>query len=414
MTRREFLKRYFPRFAASLAILAILVYTVYHVIGSSKEGLMTVPVRYIDDKQILGGTAYLFRDEQLLTVENEGLILDLAQSGTKVSKDVSLAQVYATDLTGQGLASAQLQLDALNRSISVLESSRLPAGSTLQQAADYRQTATQASLTIRQAIADGKWDVLASLEDEMLVALNRYAALTGEQEDLQSTLDALKQERSTLLSGLCITVRNTRSSGYYYDRHWVDGYESIFTPQALTDITPASFDALVAASPKDPDGFAVGKTVAGYDWYLALRVDADSLSLLAEGNAYPFTFPENQDLTLSLTCHRILEDEGGGLVIFHSNQIPPEFHFLRSQAVEITVGVCSGYYIPTTALHTVNGVEGVYIFQESTVRFRKIQILYRGDGYCIAEADGDEEEEPLSPNDILITSGKNLYDGKVY
>ena len=56
----------------------------------------------------------------------------------------------------------------------------------------------------------------------------------------------------------------------------------------------------------------------------------------------------------------------------------------------------------------------MYIFHESTVRFRKIRILYRGDGYCIAEADGEEGDELLAPNDILITSGKNLYDGKVY
>ncbi|MBQ9131562.1 MAG: hypothetical protein IJX62_03725 [Clostridia bacterium] len=413
MTRKEFLQRYFPRFAASLAILAILVYTVYHVAGSSKGGLMTVPVRHIDDKQILGGTAYLFREENLLTVENEGLILDLAESGTKVSKDVPLAQVYATDLDGQALAAAQLQLDALNRSITVLESSQLPPGSTLQQAAGYRQAATQASLSIRQAIAEGRWDTLAALEDEMLIALNRYAALTGEREDLQEALDALKQERTALLSGLCTTVRNTRSSGYYYDRHSVDGYESVFTPWALTDLTPEAFDALIASSPTEPDGFAVGKTINGYDWYLALRVEADGLSMLEVGGIYAFTFPENGNLTMSLTCHRIVEGENGGLLIFHSNQIPPEFDFLRSQTVEITVGTCSGYYIPDTALHTVNGVEGVYIFQESTVRFRKIQILYRGEGYCIARADG-EGEDALSLNDVLITSGKNLYDGKVY
>ena len=66
------------------------------------------------------------------------------------------------------------------------------------------------------------------------------------------------------------------------------------------------------------------------------------------------------------------------------------------------------------AIYTVDGVEGVYIFHESTVRFRRIQVIYRGDGYCIAEESPEGEDSYLSVNDLLITEGKNLYDGKVY
>jgi hypothetical protein len=39
--------------------------------------------------------------------------------------------------------------------------------------------------------------------------------------------------------------------------------------------------------------------------------------------------------------------------------------------------------------------------------------LQRGDGYVIADA-GVTEAGYLTLNDILVVSGKNLYDGKVF
>ena len=40
MTRKAFIQKYFWRFASSLALLGLIVYTVYHVFGSTSGGLM--------------------------------------------------------------------------------------------------------------------------------------------------------------------------------------------------------------------------------------------------------------------------------------------------------------------------------------------------------------------------------------
>ena len=47
------------------------------------------------------------------------------------------------------------------------------------------------------------------------------------------------------------------------------------------------------------------------------------------------------------------------------------------------------------------------------MRFRQAEIIWRGDGYAIA-ALPDESSTALQENDILIVSGKDLYEGKVY
>ena len=54
------------------------------------------------------------------------------------------------------------------------------------------------------------------------------------------------------------------------------------------------------------------------------------------------------------------------------------------------------------------------MFEASTVRFRRAELIWRGDGYAIAALPGEGSSTELYENDILIVSGKDLYEGKVY
>ena len=415
MTRREFLQKYFVRFAVSLTLVALIVYTVYHVFSSTSGSLMTTPTRTITDRRVLHAEAYLFRDEQVLTVSEMGLINNVAESGTKVSSGVALTEVWSIGAEGEALRQAQATLDRLNRVIAVLEGAQMPPGVTLSQAMIYRAEALGIDLAVRRAIAEGDWSRIGSLEDEMLQALTRYAALTGEAEALSGTLAELKTERSNLLKGSCTMLYNTAASGYYYDQSCVDGYESLFDMASLENLTAARFAELTTLSPVSPEqGYAVGKMVYGYDWYMAIATK-DAASLFESGGVYSFTFSDNRDRVLKMTCCRLIKgSDGADVAVFTSDEIPTDFAFLRRQGVEITVGSSVGYYVPESALYTVNGVEGVYIFKDSTVYFRRVEVLYRGDGYVIAAQNDDGNDAYLSGYDILITSGKDLYDGRVY
>lgn len=414
MKRMDFLRRSLPRFVASLGILAILVYTLYHVFSGSSGGLITTPVQEITDREILGGEAYLFRDEVVLTAAAPALIHPLAESGTKVAKDLPLLELrFGYD--AQKLTELQRDLDLLNRRIRILEQSILPSGSALSQAESYRADAAAASLAIQQAMERGDWTAVDELEERMLVALNRYAYLTGEAESLKASLSSLLEVRSSLLSALATTVTNTTSSGYFYDRSCVDGYEALFSSKALAGLTVSGFDRLTSEEPSSPEGFPIGKMVYSYRWFLVVKANVDP-SLLDVGDRYTVTFPESSGKKLSMTLDRTVTEEGSDscLLILSSDDVPSDFRFLRSQSIQISLDACSGYYIPDSALVEKNGQTGVYIFEESTVRFRRINVLYRGDGYCIAEEKTDQGEDYLALHDILITAGKNLYDGKVY
>ncbi|MBO5931554.1 MAG: hypothetical protein J6Q70_04890 [Clostridia bacterium] len=415
MTRTGFLKKYALRFAVTLAMLGLIVYTVAHAMNFNMGNVLTTPARRITDTQITSGEAYLFRTEEVLSTTEAGLVDVLVENGTKVGKNVAVANVWAVPMSGEELAAAQLRLSRINRSIRILEDSQLKPGTPLSEANKYRAEYLSLYAEISEATEAGNLDRIPALEEKLLIALNRYVSLVGNTDETQAHLQSLKDEKASLIAGASATeIKSETSSGMFYDSGYVDGFESIFTAQALEDLTPETLDALIERDPVMPEGQTVGKLVYGYEWYLAIKLTPTAASSLRTGKTYRFTFPENDDATAKLTLEKTVVGEGSVLAVFVCESHPSDFLFYRKQTVEITVGESEGLYIPETALVTQNGITGVYVFEESTVRFRRADIIWRGEGYAIAALPGEGSLTEIAENDIIIVSGKDLYEGKVY
>lgn len=94
--------------------------------------------------------------------------------------------------------------------------------------------------------------------------------------------------------------------------------------------------------------------------------------------------------------------------------MPEGFDYARVQSVKLVMGQTAGYRVPLQALHTQQGLDGVYVLSGSQVIFRRVTVLHRGDGYAVvAERDYTTENytEFLNLNDQIIVS---LSDGKLY
>ncbi len=415
MTRTGFLKKYALRIAVALALLGLIVYTVAHAMGFAMGNVLTTPVRRITDTQITSAEAYLFRNEEVLTTPEAGLVDTLVENGTKVGKNVSVAKVWSTDASGDALTLAQLRLTRINRAIRILEKAQLKPGTPLSEANKYRAEYTALYREISAVTEEGRLDQIPALEEKLLVALNRYVSLIGATDESKAQLQSLQEEKQALIgSASAVEVKSEVSSGLFYDSGYADGYESIFTTDALETLTPDTLQTLAESTPTTPEGQTVGKLVYGYEWYLALELSHSVAAGFETGKSYRFTFPENDEASARLTLTNMVAGADTVLAVFRCESHPNDFLFYRKQTVEITVGESEGFYIPETALVTANGVTGVYVFEESTVRFRQADIIWRGEGYAIAALPGEGSLTELKENDILITSGKDLYEGKVY
>lgn len=424
MTRVEFLKKYLLRFAVVLALLALLLYLFSHALGMTEGSLHTMPVRTVSDRQITSANAYLFRDERVIGTDETGLVDALAENGAKVRKNTPIAMFYPMELDAETMASRQSGLDEVNRYLDILEESQLPPGTPVSDANGFRDEAVSYYREIRDAIERGDFDELSAYEDAFLIRLNRYTVLSGKTESLDSLLSTLRAEKQRLLTVKGEEIRDeaeegeSYTSGTFYDRNYVDGYESIFDMEELADLTPERFAELQKQAPQREGKVTVGKMVYGYSWHLVMNLENSVAKRFEEGGTYSFSFPENDGRTLSLTLVTSTEGDEETMLVFRSDSTPAGFDYHRVQRVEITVERTEGFYVPESALQTrtVDGHEqdGVYVFKNSVVRFRRIEVLYRGDGYCIVARPSESEITELTENDILITSGQDLYDGKGY
>ena len=409
MTRSAFLKKYMLKLAIALAMLGVIG----HAIGPSANELLTTPIRTVTDSRAVSATAYLFREETVLESPSAGLIDTTVQDGEKVSKNGTVAQVYPSNLPESALQINQQVLEQVNHQLEVLQDSLDLSGTNTGDANDYRAQAQAAYAALCEQAKNGTLSGISALEEEMTVAWNRYLLLSRSGAELERlvanlrrSVSSLEAQKSDLLgSSTPIEVRNGHASGLFYGRGHVDGYESLFTPDLLETLTSEGLAALARRAPAATGIETVGKIVHGYSWYIAMELPRELAETQTVGKQYRVLFSENGDRAVTMTLERL----DGTLAIYRADDCPTDFVYYRTQTVQLVSEVQTGYYVPETALYTVSGETGVYVLENSTARFRRVDVIYRGDGYCLAAMGGQIRE-----NDLLITSGGNLYDGKVF
>lgn len=85
---------------------------------------------------------------------------------------------------------------------------------------------------------------------------------------------------------------------------------------------------------------------------------------------------------------------------------------LRLENVKIKTGSYKGFKLPKSAIHDENGIKGVFILDRKILNFKEIDIKYENDDFVICECN-ETKENQLQENDVVVISGRNLYDGKI-
>ncbi len=420
-----------------LLMLGIIGFSIYQVARHITVGLNTLRTQEIVDESYVELELYVFRDEQPLFAEGSDTYLYAVPNGGRVGVGQSLGTAYAV---GDGAVSADLQqkLNAYGDRMTLLR--ELGGLGTPADARDAAEAVDRDYLDLLEAVGKGDLSAVGGYMNGMQDGIGRYDILTGASGSL--SLTALEQERAALVAGLApVAHMTTNRSGYFY--YHCDGYESVFAYDMPLTMTPADFRTLIEQSAHGTPAGIVGKLVYNPTWYAAAYVPLSDAALevfqqgIQSGATYTMRVTDGANVELDMTILRMVPDEGGALLVFRSQDMPDGFDFPRSFTAETVALQAGGYRIPTEAVVTLRSpetgedVKGVYILSGNVVEFRKISIQVARDGYVIAHTYEDmkayleslpEEERAertadgwayLGLNDNIITSGNELYEGKV-
>jgi len=99
-------------------------------------------------------------------------------------------------------------------------------------------------------------------------------------------------------------------------------------------------------------------------------------------------------------------------LILKSNYMNSDIAKLRKEEVQIVKDTKEGLKINAKAIRVnEEGEKGVYVKSGNVCKFKKLDIIYYGDGWVLSSQ--KEESGYVSLYDEIILEGKDLYDGKV-
>ena len=411
-------RAFLPKVAMFMFLAIVFVYTAYHLVNLFlADEIITIISGVTTESETVSGTGYVFRDEKLLAAETAGAVEYFVDDGDKVSVGQKIANVYEVSKESEGLL-AKRELFLADKQISLLEKSII-TGAEVTDLSILRNDAKDTYYKILNLIAQRDTSELVVQTEKMMVTMNKMNVRTDEDgtSTVTSTLNTLKQQRSSYIKGLALE-QDSPQSGYFY--YTPDGFESKFKLSALEDMTANDFYSLVhyyENTKMKIDSNVYGKLADTAVWKFVMPISQKKAAGLEDGKEYKLTFKENNNTTMVMTLQSRIEANSReeSILIFECNRLPDNFTLDRCQSADIELSSVEGIYVPLSAMERVGGIRGVYVLRGSVVHFRKVDIIYNGADYCLVAKSGEGEGDYryLGTNELIITNGNNLFDARI-
>ena len=344
-------------------------------------------------------SAYVFRDETAFRSSNNGPVEYLVEDGAAVGAGESLANVYggsAGEFVQREEAAALYE--EIGRLENALERDVIP----------WQAAYTESYAALMNAMGAGDLQAGLRAGEALAATLERRSAF-GDSES------AVRVQIATLRARVDELVRyedaphtlTAKENGYF--TYETDGYEALFGVSAIESLTPESLNRLLATP--QTDALSVGKLVSGGTFCLAVTVAPEVAQGYTSNVSYRVRMARGGETDMQLVRMSPSDDGSAILLVFRADQRPADMDFSRRQPIEVDRECVTGIRIPAMALYSENGENAVYIASDGIAGRRRVEILCRDGGCCIAAIRSDTGYLREGEN-ILITS-RSVYEGKV-
>ncbi len=241
--------------------------------------------------------------------------------------------------------------------------------------------------------------------------VSRNILINGEMK-FDTIISDTKLEMSKLSDSAknCTKIK-TEDSGYYVGAS--DGYEKTIDINKLSALEVKDVENALNSKPLPIPDNAMGKLVTGFNWHIVAVIDTKSANKIRVKESYKICFPYTATDEVTAVVESIQGEKNGKcVIIMKCNLMDESIINMRKESAQLVLRECSGYKIPTSAVRNISGQTGVFIRTGNIVKFRKINIIYTGKDFVIAEKDAVNTSN-VRQYDSVIVRGKDLYDGKI-
>lgn len=411
----------------TVLLVILLIYLAVQIFGKMRTSLSVISTQTVTDKSFLSLNGYVYRDEEIITVENNEIADFLVRDGEKIPVGKEYMTLYKTNIASVGDRYAlQSEINGLSERISLL-SDGLDGGIRVQDVGSVKAALDMSYYSYLSSLASGSFSSAEYDGEGILDALGKQQMISGRLDSIKVSADAIVNEKAELIGKHATdSGRNVRSNRSCYISLNVDGYESAFAYGDVMSMTADEFRASIADLQRSGIDNGVAKRVYGSKWYLVVPASGVVLASFSAGSSYDVYLSEIGGDSIPMTAERIEMSGSGesGFVVLSSGEIGKSFEISRYTGIKIERSEVSGFRVPDRAIHSLDtdgdgytDHTGVYVMSGNYVKFRRIDVVSYGTGYVIVRmtdsAEGEQQFPYLSSNELIIDSGGDLYDGKL-
>ena len=389
---------------AALFFLAVLAYIGIYLYRSLDDPFRTTPAQSYTIYDSVSTSGIIIRDELTLYSDYD-IVYVSADEAKRVPSGGEIAVAY---LSQQDLERA-MEIRQIQAQVNRME--HLKEGGILTN--DPLQFNAQMEDNILRLKQSANTRDMSAVED-IAISINTLAFFDRDGPDnVEQTLAALYAELSALSS-----VQDQGAAEIYAPQSglfssFVDGYENI-TLSDLKRMSPFELDSIIKSEHVVPEK-AFGKIVCGIKWYFAANLKPEEAKSLTVGETADLIFGVFLSDPLAMTVEHVsVEDNGYCTVIFSCSKALADTINIRKQSAEILENEYSGIRVPKNAIRLNDeGKACVYVVVAGLqIREKLVDIIHDAGDFYIVRSETDRMNA-LRPGDVMVTSAKNLYDGKV-
>ncbi len=406
------------RLLISLAVVILSVFVILYAMIQLISGLTAdVTYEYVTvqkQEKTLEKTGYLLRNESVLYASSEGILTYSVSESQKVGVGQLIATVYPS---AQGI-NVQEEINEIEKKIAILTKSAVDTSYLTSDVSKIDGKIYSSLINANTALGSKDLSLIPKEKEQLLINMNKRLLVTAGQGDYAEQIAQLQEKKDQLTASLQNPISTVYADKTGYFSTLLDGFETVYTPDKIENLTLEGYDALVQSSEVEYTNSAIGKLVTDFDWYTLCEATVQEVEDLTVGKAYPITYlySSAQQLSGILAKKIIQTDSDRAILVFLIEEVPKNFDYTRQQTIKIVLSSKNGIAFPASALRIVDGVQGVYVVAGNVVDLKKVEIIDSADSKYLSKEFSDLEEgasEYLSRFDRVITEGKNLYVGQI-
>lgn len=392
--------------AFKIALFAIVVlFLGINAVKYFNPQIKTEVVQHGEMEKSYSLDALIIRNETVVTADSSGVLESMVTENEMVRKDRHIASIYESEVD----EATKKKLIHINERIKEIEEAKVSATDNFSD--DYRVESDIDKKVGEMMIASKDHDVtkLVKLKNELGLLNDKRNALSGDSSKADSILNSLLAEKANLENSLTKAKQDLFSpvAGVYSTD--IDGFEKIVNEDSVKTMTPADFKSIMNTKITEEDvekSKVVCKIIDAYEWSVAVIVTQDEISNIKVGDTV-YLRNHNFSEDAPATVRYISSPKNGEYVLTAtSNAVCSWALDGRIVAIDLIKNRYSGLKVPIEAIRVQNEDTGVYTVVDSIVRFKKVNILYKGEKYVIVEENNAANGSLLLYDEVIISGGK--------